>query len=138
MASVSKHLQKLHGSAAAFHRSMAKCHGDALEFKKAAKEDEEGSPWATFHRSAMTAHSEAAGAHEAMCEECSKAAQAADLEKNELVPTRVSAVAPDRTTITPVVRTGAKPFPSQHPAVPIGGVDFSKIIGIRDEDLNEL
>ena len=129
MAKVSQHLQKLHGSAAAFHRSMAKCHTDALGKAVA------GNPEHEFHKAAAAAHSEAAGAHDAMCEECSKAAQAADLEKSpmEPLPSGLSRVAPERTpTIRPVPRTGAPQMPMDKAnAGHIGAIDF---LGLKDLD----
>jgi hypothetical protein len=133
MATVREHLAKMHNGAATFHRAMARCHGDAMEKAQVA---EEHSPWAAFHKSAAAAHSEAAGAHDAMCEECSKAQQAADLEKNQLEPSPISRVAPDRTTVTPVVRTGGKPFPMHSDAAQAAPIDFAKIVGL--DDLNEL
>src|SRR5215469_16815976 len=85
MATVREHLQKAHSLIAEHHRAMATAHGKAMG--KAVS----GDALHFFHKEAMAAHEEAADAHDALCQECSKAI-ASDLHK--MVPTNVSAVTP--------------------------------------------
>jgi hypothetical protein len=140
MSKVSAHLEKVHSHLAEHHSNLAECFGKLADFGKSAKSEMEGGKDLTDCLGKIaTQHTATAAFHKAMASECTKAAEASDLEKNQLVPTEVSAVTPDTPrNIRAVPRHGAKPFPAQTHAVPLGGIDFSKIIGVRDEDLNEL
>jgi hypothetical protein len=122
MKKVSEHMQELHKVESQYHRAMAKCHGDAMGKAVA------GDPMTNFHKSAIAAHNQAADTHDAMCEECAKAISAAELQKSELEPTRISAVTPDAPSVRPVIRTGQREFAASV------SPDFSKIIGVNPED----
>jgi hypothetical protein len=119
MATVREHLKKAHEAMAEHHRIMAKCHGEAM-----GKADD---PHHGFHKSAKNEHEAAAQVHDDLCNECAKAA---DGDLNKLVPHQVSAVAPDRPSITPVLRNGMRPLPAA--AQP----DLSKLLGLDPEDLH--
>jgi|SRR5580692_4702553 hypothetical protein len=141
MGKVSQHLKTFHEHASEHHSTLHECYSKlAGGMEKAAKKDgvENAEDLTNCLKTIASTHEAASSFHKEMANACAKAAQASDLEKNQmLVPTQVSAVAPDVTqNIRAVIRTGAKPFPAQTHAAPLGGVDFSKIIGI--EDLNEL
>jgi hypothetical protein len=82
-----------------------------------------------FHECAKAAHDAAAGQHDGMAEECSKAMDAVDL--NKLVPTGVSVVAPTRPAIAAVPRFGSKGMP-----VSVVSPELSKILGTSEEDLH--
>jgi hypothetical protein len=100
MATVREHLKDAHSAMAGFHRSMQKCHTDAM----GKAED----PHHAFHKAAAKNHQDAADAHDAMCNECAKAA---DGDLNKLVPTQISGVTPDNPTrVTAVPRFGAPPL----------------------------
>jgi hypothetical protein len=127
MATVREHLQKAHAAIAAHHRVMAKCHSQAME------KIEDGEPQHSFHKTAAAAHEAAATAHEQMCEECAKAADAVDLTKrgDELRPDPVglSRLAPPP-GVTAIPRTGS-PALSAGPAVPS---EFQKLFSVEDEE----
>jgi hypothetical protein len=81
-----EHLARTHAAIAEHHRAMAKCHSEAMG--KAADAQR------TFHKTAQAHHEAAAEEHDGLCQECEKAAAAEELAKNQVVPSRVSAVAP--------------------------------------------
>jgi hypothetical protein len=151
MGKVSTHLKAFHEHSATHHDTLAKCYSKLAGFGKSATSEglevlhqsemrgDDGEGLNACLQKIADTHANAAAYHKAALAECSKAIEASDLEKNQLVPTQVSRVAPDVPQgVRAVTRVGAKPFPAQHAAVPVGGIDFSKIIGVRDEDLNEL
>jgi hypothetical protein len=123
-----QHLVKMHEAIASHHRTMSKCHSEAMTKEAMSLDDKK------FHKAAAAAHDEAAQAHDAMCEECSKASDADDLSKrgDQIVPTRVSAVAPERPRITPVLRTGQREIAAGFSGEP----ELSKIFGLSEEDQN--
>jgi hypothetical protein len=141
MGRVSEHLKKFHEHAATHHETLAKAYHDLSAVGKGAKSQMTDAEIAAdkvtqcLGKIAGT-HDAAAEYHKAAMAECSKAIEASDLEKNQLVPTHVSGVAPDASqNVRAVTRTGAKPFPvAQHAAV--GSIDFNKFIGV--DELNEL
>jgi hypothetical protein len=129
MSTMREHMAKVHTVAAAFHRTMAECHGDALGKAVA------GDPMRHFHETAQGAHAAAAEAHTAMCEECQKGTDAIDLSKRDpdaLVPTTVSAIAPPA-GVTAVPRAGAPPMPTASVAP-----EFKKMFATEDEEESSL
>ena len=88
-----------------FHSKMSKAHGTMAE---ACEKD---SPEQVFHKAAQAAHAEACEACEKSAkDEMQKALDAAERERNSavLVPSRVSAVAPEAPKGTLVLRTGQR------------------------------
>lgn len=134
MSTLREHLKKAHESIATHHRTMSKCHGDAMGKAVA------GNPEHEFHKGARAAHDAAADAHDQMCQECMKVTgdelnkNTADLVKrlehleNTIQPTRVSAVAPNAPGVRAVPRAGQQPIPDR-PNVPI---QFEKLVAIEE------
>jgi hypothetical protein len=111
---VREHLRKAHEAIAATHRELSNHH--------------------STDKALSAIHDRAASAHEAMCDECSKAA---DGDLNKLVPSPITNVTPDRRpTITPVPRTGARPV-NERPAAPNVPLEFVKLFS-TDEENEEL
>jgi hypothetical protein len=135
MGKVSQHLEKVHSHLAAHHTELANCYKTVADFGKAGKSDMEGGDALRECLGKIAdQHTATAAFHKAMASECTKAIESSDLEKNQLVPTQVSGVAPDASqNVRAVTRTGAKPFPvAQHAAV--GSIDFNKFIGVDELD----
>ncbi|MFZ0520335.1 MAG: hypothetical protein WAL95_04895 [Candidatus Acidiferrales bacterium] len=136
---VSDHLKKFHQHAAEHHDGLAKCYSKIASFGKAAKsqmKDGDGESLADCLEKIAEHHEAAAEFHRDAMAECSKIA-GDDLNKNssdlikrlehlesQVVPTRVSAVAP---TVTAVPRYGQQPM--QRPNVPI---QFEKLVAIEE------
>ena len=122
MSKVSEHLAGLHKAASSFHRTMTKCHGDAMGKAVAGNSEHD------FHKAAAAAHEQAADQHDQMCEECSKAI-VADL--NKLVPTNVSAVTPTPPGVRAVPRAGQRPIEEAKPVVE---AQFAKLLTVDEQD----
>jgi hypothetical protein len=120
---VREHLARLHKSAAAHHRTMAEIHGNVVAKAEGMEDNQK-----TFHECSKAAHDAAAGQHDGMAEECSKAAEG---DLNKLIPTGVSAIAPDRPKITPVPRLGQPAIPAAANVDPV----FAKLFEVDDENM---
>ena len=142
MATMKEHLAKLHKRHAVHYTETAQNHKAmaghfeqlASHFKKTAVTEAEKDAQGTLaaladenHKIARE-HSTLASWHQGAQEECEKATDAADLDK--LMPTRVSAIAPDRSSIRPVLRHGMQPFAVNTAA------DITKIIGNDEESMH--
>jgi hypothetical protein len=118
-------LEKTHREIAKIHRSMHKAPGMT---------DTQDGPHAQLaekHDHLADTHKTYAAHHRAAAAKCEKVAVDALNKANELQPTEVSAIAPDRPNIRPIVRTGGAPFKTT--------VDpqLAKIVGgLREEDWN--
>jgi len=139
MGSVKEHLVAVHKKfaaddtdAAAFHSSSAEhLHKLAGHYKKTemteAEKDAHGAieALAAQHEERSAQKSGMSAYHTDCAEKCSKAD---DGDLSKLIPTSVSAVAPNRPGITAVPRAGSPPLPVRDPNDP-----FVKIIGIDEE-----
>lgn len=100
MSKVSEHLHE-------FHEAMHQDRTDAIGIHEAALDKAAGIEPA-FHKAEIARHSKAQAYHAAKMEECSKAVAADDLlKRDQLQPTRISRVVPDR---QPVLRHGMQPL----------------------------
>lgn len=138
MGKVSQHLAAFHKMASENHSQLHDCYKSLSGFTKATKSemkpDEQDSLCDTLDKIA-DCHKAAAAYHKDALAECTKAIEAADLEKHRVVPTNVSAVTPDVPQgVRAVPRFGGRPIPAQTHPVSAGGVDFNKLIGLGDLD----
>lgn len=143
MGRVADHLRKFHGHAAEHHEGLAKCYGKVASFGKAKKsemKDGEGDSLAECLQKIADMHEAAADFHRGMADECMKVTDDS-LDKNssellkrlehlegQLVPSRISAVAPNAPRAVP--RYGARDIPAR-PEVPL---QFQHLVQIGDED----
>jgi hypothetical protein len=139
MASMKEHLTQFHESEAAHHDHKAAHHKAiaghyhklASSLGKAEVTEAQADSKATLeamagmHEVTSQNHADRAEYHRDCAEKCRKAMNAADL--NKLVPTSVSAIAPDRPNIRAVLRPGQREFPANT------APELSKIIGVGDE-----
>jgi len=139
-----EHLSKLHEAEAGHHDHKSEHHlaiaGHyrklASSFSKTetseAQKDFAGllETMAGMHEVTSQKHAAHAEFHRDCAEKCNKAMDAADL--NKLVPTRVSAIAPERPTITPVPRYGAPPLHPQNVEP-----ELVKALGLDEESMHE-
>ena len=103
---VSEHLASMHKAAHGHHAQMIAAHEMAL---KKAQDMEDGAHYVKFHKTAIASHQQMADYHEAAMEECTKAAAASDLAKQQqLVPDRISNLVPDYPSVRAVPRTGQR------------------------------
>jgi hypothetical protein len=118
-----------HATAAELHGRLARCMGKATT--DGAK-DAQGilEALAAMHTEQSNEHTGMADWNAECADKCSKATDAADLEK--LVPTRVSSIAPTQpTNLRAVPRFGSKELPTIAVAP-----ELSKILGVNEEDLH--
>lgn len=150
MPSMREHLTEFHGKAAAHHDAKAAYHDsrEQSHTKHAAihktmhkSTGMAESPHlslallheqdAVLHKTAAAHHREHADFHRTAMEACAKGVDSGDLTKREgLVPTNVSRVAPERPTITPVLRHGQREIATS--VAP----EFSKILGTDQESMH--
>jgi hypothetical protein len=138
---LSEHLAGFHKMASENHSQLHDCYKSLSGFTKATKSemkpDEQDSLCGTLDKIA-DCHKAAAAYHAKALDECTKAIAASDMEKrereNQLEPSRVSGVVPDRPTIQAVPRTGAKPMPVDFDSRPTQAIDFQKLSGIDELD----
>jgi hypothetical protein len=143
------HIKQTHAGIAGGLRKEAEHHRNMSNFHKAALGKAVGDD---FHKCAKAEHDDMATDretrakyHDDMMSECDKALKAStadDLNKNapddlvkrvtalenSIVPTRVSAIAPENPSLRAVTRTGQRPI-SDRPAVP---VQFEKLVSIEE------
>jgi hypothetical protein len=143
MGKVSDHLKKFHQHAAEHHGELAECYGKIAGFGKTGKsdmKDKDGESLAECLQKIADTHEAAAEFHRGMMEECSKVASD-DLNKGtsellkrleqlegQVVPSRISGVAPENPNVRAVPRFGAREIPAK-PNVP---VQFEKLVAIED------
>jgi hypothetical protein len=121
LSSFHKEMARHHSAVADHFDTLAKCMGKAsLPIKDATSAIDALS---AEHRAISEYHDTAAGA-------CEKAAADELTKGDQVVPSRISGIAPERPTITAVPRAGARPLPAaagMHPA-------FAKLIEPIDEE----
>jgi hypothetical protein len=133
MGRVSTHLKKFHEHSQAHHTELAACYKDAVS---AFGKNKDGSDTLRDALDKIAATHEAAAAyHKEAMAECSKAIEAGDVQKTSMepepLPAGLSRVAPERTNIRMVPRTGAPLMPVEKNAGKIGGIDF---LGLKEMD----
>jgi hypothetical protein len=119
-----------HATAAELHSRLADCMGKSTTTEPAKAAQAHLDALAAMHKEQAKQHSDMADWNAECADKCSKATDAADLEK--LIPTRVSSIAPAQpTNLRAIPRYGAK----EMPAAAISP-ELSKILGTGEEDLH--
>jgi hypothetical protein len=138
--SVREHLANLHKTSAAFHTQAAGHHAALAEcFGKSKTTDNGHALFQEHHNALSKLHSSHADWHSEQQEKCSKASDAADLEKANRVmplPAGMSAVAPTPSHLKMVPRVGGAPAPfvPSGPAAPNVDFRFQKIFEVNDDE----
>jgi hypothetical protein len=139
MTTMKEHLAGMHARHQEHHELKAKIHKKMAghfetlgkHFQKTTATEAERDAAATLaalsseHESLWQEHSDLAAYHQEQLKACEKAA---DSDLNKLVPTSVSAVAPNRPGLTMVPRAGEQPVPAR-PAVP---EQFAHLVKVED------
>jgi hypothetical protein len=126
---VHKHLSAHHASMAEHTDALSKCLAKAMQPPNTVLAENNKDSRAALD--AMTAqHLDMAAFHSGAADACEKAAQDELAKGNQIMPSGVSGVAPERPTIRAVPRHGS-PTASEKPTVPY---EFQKLVQVDEDD----